>query len=86
VNEANKVCIAARVEPELAAEVVRLAAAGDRSVSREIRRAIAEHVARQDPGASPPPRPENPAASRLVPEEITPAVEARRQRAGEAGA
>jgi predicted transcriptional regulator len=39
--------IGARVEPELAAAVTRLAALGDRSVSRQVRRELAEHVERQ---------------------------------------
>lgn len=43
VNE-PKVTVAARVEPELAAAVARLAEAGDRSFSREVRRALREHV------------------------------------------
>lgn len=44
------VCVGARIEPELAAAVARLARDGDRTVSRQIRRAIVEHVAtRHDP-------------------------------------
>jgi hypothetical protein len=46
VSNANKrkVTVAARVEPGLAAAVARLAEAGDRSISREVRRALLEHV------------------------------------------
>jgi hypothetical protein len=59
VNE-HLVHIGARVEPDLAEAVARLADAGDRSVSREIRRAIREHVAQQVPGTHPPLGPETP--------------------------
>ena len=38
------VCIGARVEPELADAVARLADSGDRSISREVRRSLIEHV------------------------------------------
>jgi hypothetical protein len=49
VNTANPenehlVCLGARVEPELAEAVRALASAGDRSVSKQIRRALLEHV------------------------------------------
>jgi hypothetical protein len=54
VNTANPenehlVCLGARVEPELAEAVRALASAGDRSVSREIRRALLQHVAGTPP-------------------------------------
>jgi hypothetical protein len=56
VNNANKsISLGARVEPELAEAVRSLADAGDRSVSREVRRALLEHVAQASPGGSPPP-------------------------------
>jgi hypothetical protein len=48
------VTVAARVPPDLAEAVARLADAGDRSISREIGRAIQEHVANQDPAVFPP--------------------------------
>jgi hypothetical protein len=72
--------VGSRVEPELAAAVAELADAGDRSVSRQIRRAIREHVQRSEaPGV--PPSPVAP-AERRRPEEVAPAVELR-PRAGE---
>jgi hypothetical protein len=40
----NKVCVGARVEPELAQGVRRLADAGNRSLSREVAEAIRRHV------------------------------------------
>lgn len=51
----QKVPIASRVPAPLALELVRLAEAGNRSVSREIWAACAEHVAQAFPGGSPPP-------------------------------
>ena len=46
---AHLVHIGARVEAELAEAVAQLAREGDRSLSRQVRRAIVEHVAaRQD--------------------------------------
>jgi hypothetical protein len=81
------VTVAARVPPALAREVARLANAGDRTVSREVARAIREHVASQVPGVLPSLRPEIPAQHVVrVPEENVPAVETRRQRAGQEGA
>jgi Ribbon-helix-helix protein, copG family len=54
VNSAHLVHVGAKVEPALAEAVRQLADNGDRSLSREIRRAIAEHVERAtDPGALP---------------------------------
>ena len=53
--------VGARVEPALAEAVAQLAREGDRSLSRQIRRALSEHVAQQPPSvASAPPlgRPE----------------------------
>ena len=46
-NDVNTrlVCVGARIEPELAAAMARLAEDGDRTVSRQIRRGIVEHVA-----------------------------------------
>ena len=44
VENPRLVQVGARVEPELAAAVAQLADAGDRSVSREIRRALRHHV------------------------------------------
>jgi len=46
-NRAPKVIVGARVEHELAQAVAALAAAGDRTISRQIRRALVEHVDRQ---------------------------------------
>ena len=43
------VCIGARVEPELADAVAKLADRGDRSVSRQVRLALREHVAHESP-------------------------------------
>jgi hypothetical protein len=42
--------VGARVEPELAEAVAQLAREGDRSLGRQIRRALSEHVAQQLPG------------------------------------
>lgn len=50
-----KTTIAARVPVDLATEVTRMAEAGNRTVSREIWAAVAEHVGRQDPGVAPDP-------------------------------
>src|SRR5437660_10081482 len=44
VNRERKVTVAARVPPDLAAAVARLADAADRTVARESGRAIREHV------------------------------------------
>jgi predicted transcriptional regulator len=46
----NTVTVAARVEPELAAQMRELAAAGDRPLSREIARALRRYV--QDGGVT----------------------------------
>ena len=46
VNSAHLVHVGAKVEPALAEAVRQLADSGDRSLSREIRRAIAKHVER----------------------------------------
>jgi hypothetical protein len=43
VNE-RKICLGARVDPELAQQVRRLAAEGNRTVSREVGEAIRRHV------------------------------------------
>jgi hypothetical protein len=48
----NLVPVAAKVPPDLAKAVARMADASDRSVSGEIRRAIRAHVAQSDLGAS----------------------------------
>ena len=48
VNLARKVTVAARVPPELAEAVRTLADAGDRTVSREVFRALREHVDKAD--------------------------------------
>jgi hypothetical protein len=57
VHPAHLVHVGAKVEPALAEAVRQLADNGDRSLSREIRRAIAEHVERAtDPGGSSSPR------------------------------
>jgi hypothetical protein len=50
--------VGARVEPELAAAVAQLADDGDRSVSREIRRALRYHVQHSSGGPPPTPAPE----------------------------
>lgn len=59
VNAKPRVTIGARIQPALAEAVARLAEDGDRSVSREIERAVRAHVARSDAGgsvaSSPPP-------------------------------
>ena len=53
-NREHLVHVGAKVESALAEAVRQLADNGDRSLSREIRRAIAEHVERAtDPGALP---------------------------------
>lgn len=52
VNE-RKVTVAARVEPSLAEAVAALADVGNRSTSREIRAAIAEHVKESSAAAAP---------------------------------
>lgn len=53
--EDNKVVISAAVEPEQRAELERLARAGERTLSQEIRRAVREHLERcgiaEPPGA-----------------------------------
>jgi hypothetical protein len=54
VGEAVRVTVSARVPPALAREIARLADAGDRTVSREVARAIQKHVAGQVPGSLPP--------------------------------
>jgi hypothetical protein len=46
VNPEHRVTIAARVPPDLADAVAELADAGDRTVSREVFRAIKSHVER----------------------------------------
>ena len=63
MNNVDTVIVAARVEAELAERVRELADAGDRSLSREIRRALREHVrftssnAYPGPGSAMAPRP-----------------------------
>ncbi len=54
VNQARKVTVAARVEPLLAEAVVALADRGNRSTSREIAAAIAEHVSKESAPAAVP--------------------------------
>ena len=54
VENAGLVCVGARVEPELALALRQLAEAGDRPLSREIRRALIEHVAKEDFSPTPP--------------------------------
>jgi hypothetical protein len=54
VNRETKVVVGARVPPDLAAAVVRLADAGNRTLSREVAAAIAEHVQRASLGTSSP--------------------------------
>jgi hypothetical protein len=44
VNPERKVTVAARVPPELAQQVAALAEAGDRTLSREVFRALRAHV------------------------------------------
>jgi predicted transcriptional regulator len=75
VNPERKVTVAARVPPELADAVAALADAGDRTVSREVFRALREHVDRADVGASPSART---LAERRAPGDLlsAPAVEA----------
>jgi hypothetical protein len=75
------VSIGARVPVALADAVQQLAERGNRTVSREVFAAIREHVDRSGELSSSH-RP-YPAASRPVPEENAPAVEAGRGRAGE---
>jgi hypothetical protein len=68
VNE-HLVHVGARVEPALAEAVAQLAREGDRSLSRQVRRALSEHVAQHLPSvASAPPlgRPEADERRRLV--------------------
>jgi hypothetical protein len=60
VNRERRVTIAARVPPDLAEAMAALADAGDRTVSREVFRAIRAHV--EIAGASLPSRPRTPAA------------------------
>jgi hypothetical protein len=53
VDDVNaKTTIAARIPQELARSVSELAQRGNRTVSREVWAAVAEHVANQDPGGS----------------------------------
>src|SRR5215218_1577065 len=52
VNPEHRVTIAARVPPDLAEAVAELADAGDRTVSREVFRAIKSHVERSAMGGS----------------------------------
>jgi hypothetical protein len=52
VNPEHRVTIAARVPPDLAEAVAELADAGDRTVSREVFRAIKSHVERSTMGGS----------------------------------
>jgi hypothetical protein len=76
--------ISALVPTRLREELSRSARLHDRSMSAEIRTALRQHLGVEDPGFSPPLGPENPAQHvARVPEEIEPAVEARRQRAGQ---
>jgi hypothetical protein len=51
VNPEHRVTIAARVPPDLAEAVAELADAGDRTVSREVFRAIKSHVERSAMGS-----------------------------------
>jgi hypothetical protein len=44
-DKRDKVAISGRVDPAIAREIVRLAAEGNRSTSREVAAALAEHVA-----------------------------------------
>ncbi len=44
VNQTEERVVAARVPVEVAERLARLAAAGDRSISGEIRRALREHI------------------------------------------
>jgi hypothetical protein len=53
VNPERKVTLASRVPPDLADAVRTLADAGDRTVSREVFRAIREHVDKADPPSIP---------------------------------
>jgi hypothetical protein len=61
MRENRLVQIGAKVPAELATALAELANAGDRSVSREIRRAVREHVDRSGGSSSSPHRPTNPA-------------------------
>jgi hypothetical protein len=88
VNRETKVTVASRVPPDLAEAVAQLADAGDRTISREIGRALKEHVARsaqvsaaQGDGPSSPPA--NPAALDRDPEAA--GSRARTLRAGSEG-
>jgi hypothetical protein len=71
VNRERKVTVAARVPPELAEAVRTLADAGDRTVSREVFRAIREHVDKASPPSIPvaaPAAPSDPHAAGAPPE------------------
>jgi hypothetical protein len=72
VNPERKVTVAARVPPELAEAVRTLADAGDRTVSREVFRAIREHVDKANPPSIPvakaPAVPSDPHAAGAPPE------------------
>jgi hypothetical protein len=73
VHEVNprKVTVAARVPPDLADAVRTLADAGDRTVSREVFRAIREHVDKACPPSIPvvtPAAPSDPHAAGAPPE------------------
>jgi hypothetical protein len=75
-NQEHLVPISAKVPSELADAVSRLADAGDRSVSREVARAIREHVNRSgEPFFSR--SPESRVERRAPEEKKTPAVKAR---------
>jgi hypothetical protein len=76
--------ISALVPARLREELSRSARLHDRSLSAEIRTALKLHLGVEDPGSLPPLTPDEPAPQvARVPEEIEPAVEARRQRAGQ---
>jgi hypothetical protein len=52
VNPERKVTVAARVPPELAQQVAALAEAGDRTLSREVFRALRAHVSEMSTAGS----------------------------------
>jgi hypothetical protein len=63
VNPERKVTVAARFPPALADAVAALADAGDRTLSREVFRAIREHVERSAAPSTSSPRPDAPQRS-----------------------
>jgi hypothetical protein len=67
VDTQTKVTVASRIPADLAAEVARLAETGNRTISREIWAAVAEHVGRQVPPPDPLDDPRGPLSSQHGP-------------------